>query len=129
MSRIITTGKRYLKDDDWHDDNGPIGGNPSDWDPPMSDEEVELAALADPDCPPSTPIELARMRRVSPARFIRQKLGMSLEGFSAAYAIPVATLRDWECHAAEPSPTERAYLQAIQNAPDAVRKALTSTAA
>ncbi len=28
MNKIVTTGKRFLKDDRWHDDNGPIQGSP-----------------------------------------------------------------------------------------------------
>ena len=90
----------------------------------MTDEEVEVAALSDPDCPPSTPEQLARMRRVSPARFIRQKLRMTPEGFADAFDIPVTTLRAWERHEVQPSAVELAYLRAIAAAPEAVRDAL-----
>ena len=124
MSKTITTGKRYRKDDIWHDANGPIPDNPLDWDPPMTDEEITAAALADPDCPPLTDAQLARMRRVSPAKFVRQKLGMSREQFADAYGIPLDTLTAWERHEAAPTPAELAFIQAIAGAPDAVRKAL-----
>ncbi len=52
MNKIATAGKRFLKDDRGHDDNGPIPGTPADWDPPMTDEEVTLAALSDLDAQP-----------------------------------------------------------------------------
>ena len=120
MSKIFTTGKRVLKGDEWHDDNGaiPVG----DWDPPMTDEEIETAALSDPDCPPIPPERLAKMRRISPARFIRQHLGMTIDAFADAYDIPADTLRAWERHQTEPSPVELAYLRAIQRSPEATRK-------
>ena len=69
----------------------------------------------------ASPERLARMRRVSPAKFIRQKLAMSQEAFAVAYAIPLDTLRAWERHEAEPGPVELAYLRAIERAPDATR--------
>ena len=90
----------------------------------MTDEEVTAAAFADPDCPPSTPEQLVRMRRITPARHARMKLRMTLEGFADAYGIPVETLRAWERHQAEPTPAELAFLRAITVAPEAVRKAL-----
>lgn len=128
MSKIVTTGKRYLKDDRWHDDNGPIAGTPDDWEPEMTDEEISMAALSDPDCVPTPPERLAHMRRVSPAKFARQKLGMRIEDFAAVYGIPLETLRAWERHDAEPTPAEATYLRAILNAPEAVRSAVREAA-
>ncbi len=127
MSKTITTGgRRYLEDGVWHDDNGPIPGYPDQWQPPMTDAEVEAAALDDPDCQPTPPGGPAR--RVSLARFTRQKLGMSSEEFAAAYGIPLDTLRAWERHEAEPTPAEMSLLRAIATAPDAVRAALKEPA-
>ena len=122
MKKISTTGRRVLKDDGWHDDNGPIPIHPVDWDPPMTDDEIHAAALSDPDNPPLTAEQLANFRRISPARFIRRKLGMSLEAFSADFGIPVATLRAWERHDAEPSPAELSFLRAIARGPEEVRR-------
>ena len=119
MSKTDTTseGKRSSSARDRH------GMTPEDWERlrNMTDEEVHTRALADPDCPPTSPERLARMRRVSPAKFIRQKLAMSQEAFAAAYGIPLDTLDAWERHAAEPGPVELAYLHAIERAPDATR--------
>lgn len=120
MSKIVTSGSRVLKGDAWHDANGLIPDG--EWDPSMTDEEIEIAALSDPDCLPTPPEQLAKMRRIAPARFIRQQLGMSIETFAIDFDIPLDTLRAWELHHAEPTPVELAYLRAIQRAPDAVRK-------
>ena len=100
------------------DDDGGM-----DWDAvrAMTDEEVRARALTDPDNPPTPPERLARMQRVSPAKFIRQKLALSREAFAAAYGIPLETLDAWEHHAAEPGPVELAYLRAIERAPEATR--------
>ncbi len=124
MNKIVTTGKRFLKDDRWHDDNGPIPDSPADWDPPMSDEEVTLAALSDPDAQPLTAEQLGQMRRVAFARHVRWKLGLSQAEFAARFHIPIGTLRDWEQHRTEPEAAASAYLRVIAENPDAVRQAL-----
>ena len=124
MNKIVTTGKRFLKDDRWHDDNGPIPDTPLDWDPPMSDEEVTLAALSDPDAQPLTEQQLEQMRRVAFARHVRWKLGLSQAEFAARFHIPIGTLRDWEQHRTEPDAAAAAYLRVIAENPDAVRQAL-----
>lgn len=67
MDKIATTGKRHLKGDLWYDDNGPITGSPADWVPPMTDDEIEIAARADPSAQPMTDAQLAAMR----ADFVR----------------------------------------------------------
>jgi putative transcriptional regulator len=124
MSKIATTGKRVIEDGRWHDDNGPIQGTPADWDPPMTDEEVELAALSDPDAQPSTAEQLARMRRVAFARHVRWKLGLSQTEFAGRFQIPIGTLRDWEQHRTEPDAAAAAYLRVIADNPAAVLQAL-----
>lgn len=121
MSKIATAGERRLVAGIWHDANGPIPGHPGLWDPPMTEEEILAAAIDDPDNPPISTERLAAMRRVSPARFIRQQLAMSQTEFSAAYGIPIETLRAWERHQAEPNPVELAYLRAIQRSPEATK--------
>jgi len=42
----------------------------------MSDEEVVAAALSDPDAQPLTSEQLAKMRRVSRVKVLRQRLSM-----------------------------------------------------
>ena len=128
MNKLRTTGKRYLKDDIWHDDNGPLPDSPSNWDPPMTDAEITVAALSDPDCQPSTPEKLARMRRISRAKFIRQKMGLSQEQFAERFRIPLGTLRDWEQHRTEPDQAARAYLHVIEREPEAAARAFADAA-
>lgn len=124
MNKIATTGKRYIKDDRWHDADGPIPGHPGVWDPPMTEDEVMIAALSDPDNPPSTPEQLARMRRVSFAKHVRWKLGLSQEEFARRFGIPLETLRDWERHRSKPDQAAESYLKVIAKDPDGVMKAL-----
>jgi putative transcriptional regulator len=90
----------------------------------MTDEEVEAAALADPDCPPMTAADFARMKPVSRARTLRRVLRLTQEEFAARYHIPVGTLRDWEQGRTEPDQPARAYLKVIAVDPDGVRRAL-----
>jgi putative transcriptional regulator len=124
MSKIVTSGKRILKGDAWHDDTGPIAGYPDQWDPPMTDEERHVAALSDPDNPPMTADRLARMQRISRAKFVRQKLGLSVAEFSERFGIPMETLQAWERHQAEPDAAALAYLSVIEHAPEVVREAV-----
>jgi putative transcriptional regulator len=62
----------------------------------MTDEEVLAAAQSDPDAQPLDPESLARMRRVSPVKVLRQRLGMTQVEFAEAFRLPISTLRDWE---------------------------------
>ncbi len=127
MSKIVATGKRFLKDDRWHDANGPIPETPADWDPPMTDEEVMVAALSDPDAQPLTEEQLKRMRRIAFVKHVRWKLGLSQTDFAARFHIPVDTLRDWERHRSEPDAAAMAYLHVITEDPDAVCRALAKS--
>ena len=84
-----------------------------------TDSDIAADCAADPDaCPPMTAEQLARVRRVSPARLIRQKLAMTRDSFAAAYGIPLDTLLSWERRQAEPSAVELAYLHAIEREPE-----------
>lgn len=129
MSKIITKGKRVLKDDVWHDESGELPGTPADWDPPMTDAEKLAAAMSDLDCQPTPPGKLARMRRIARAKFVRHKLGMSEEEFARRFHIPLSLLRDWEHHLLEPDTAMLAYLQVIEREPDTVERALLTAAA
>lgn len=119
MSKIITSrkGKQALAQTD------KFGMTPENWASldAMTDDEIRARALKDPDNPPTTPERLAKMRRISPAKFIRQKLVMSQEEFATAYGIPLDLLRAWEKHEIEPTQVELAYLRAIERAPEAIR--------
>lgn len=92
-----------------------------------TNEEVLAEARADPDAGPvedRRPGSLGPVGRVSLVKRIRWKLGLSQSKFSAAFGIPLGTLRDWEQHRREPDRAAKSYLQVIAREPDAVRRAL-----
>jgi putative transcriptional regulator len=93
----------------------------------MTDEEITLAALSDPDAQPLTGEQLEQMRRISFAKHVRWKLGLSQTEFAARFHIPAGTLRDWEQHRTEPDAAAAAYLRVIAENPDAVCQALAKT--
>lgn len=94
----------------------------------MTDEEVLAAALADPDAQPLSPEELAKMRRVSRVKVLRQRLGMTQAEFAEAFHLPISTLRDWEQHRSTPDAPARALLQAIEREPETMRRLLSHAA-
>ncbi len=102
----------------------------TDWDRvnAMTDEEVLAAALADPDAQPLSPEQLARMRRVSRVKVLRQRLGMTQVQFAEAFGLPVSTLRDWEQSRCVPDAPARALLRAIEREPETMRRLLGQAA-
>ncbi len=95
----------------------------------MTDEEATAAALSDPDAQPLTTEQLARMRRVSRVKVLRQRLGMTQVQFAEAFHLPITTLRDWEQHRSTPDAPARALLLAIERDPEVMRRLLAETAA
>jgi putative transcriptional regulator len=91
----------------------------------MTEEEIEANALADPDNPPITPEELARMRRVPNPKRIRENLQLTQEAFAERFEIPLGTLRDWEQGASFPYGAARTLLRVIEQDPEAVANALS----
>jgi putative transcriptional regulator len=91
---------------------------------PMTDEEVEAAAEADPDARPMTPEQLRTARRVPRSKTLRRALGLTQEEFAVRYHIPLGTLRDWERGSSEPDQLTRAYLTVIAHDPEGVQRAL-----
>jgi putative transcriptional regulator len=94
----------------------------------MTEEELHQNALTDPDNPPLTDDQLARMRRVPNPQEIRQRLGLSQREFARQFQIALGTLRDWEQGARRPDSAAKAYLRVIEKDPDAVRNALRQPA-
>jgi putative transcriptional regulator len=90
----------------------------------LTGEQALQNALADPDNPPLTDDQLARMRRVPDPQEIRQRLGLTQREFSQQFQIALGTLRDWEQGARRPDSAAKAYLRVIAAAPDAVRQIL-----
>ena len=95
----------------------------------MTDEEVAAAALSDPDAQPLTPEQLAKMRRVSRVKVLRQRLSMTQSEFAEAFHLPITTLRDWEQHRSTPDAPARALLLAIERDPEVMRRLLAERVA
>jgi putative transcriptional regulator len=93
---------------------------------PMTDEEIHQAALSDPDNPPMTLEDWAKLKPSPRVRTIRRALGLTQEEFAAKFHIPVGTLRDWEQGRVEPDKTARAYLKVIAHEREAVERALNA---
>lgn len=93
----------------------------------MAPEQVEEAALGDPDAQPLTEEDLRRMPRTPGVKTIRRALDLTQEEFAARYEIPLGTLRDWEQGRTTPDRPACSYLKIIARDPECVRKALENT--
>jgi putative transcriptional regulator len=105
-------------------DPKPVGR--TDWErlDRMTDEEIEAAALSDPDAQPMTDEELARMFRPRELRELRARLGLSQAAFAERFRINLRTLQDWEQARRVPEDVARTYLRVIARNPEAVAAAL-----
>lgn len=92
----------------------------------MTDEDIEAAAKSDPDNPPLTRTQFAKLKRVPLIRRVRRSLGISQETFAKRFGIPLGTLRDWEQGRTEPDAASRSFIKVIERDPKAVEKALES---
>jgi putative transcriptional regulator len=90
----------------------------------MRDEEVEAAALADPDAQPLTEAELAQTFRPADITAMRKRLGLNQSAFARRFQINLRTLQDWEQGRRAPEDAARAYLRVIAHDPDVVAAAL-----
>jgi len=93
----------------------------------MTEEEINAAALTDPDNPPLTPERERHLRRVPQVKVMRRVLRLTQEEFAARFHIPLGTLRDWEQGKTQPDQAARAYLRVIARNPAAVVEALEGT--
>lgn len=87
-------------------------------------EYHEEHAADDADVPFATDDQL---KKAELARFLRQlrtKLALTQEQFAERYALPVATVRDWEQGRREPDAPARALIRIIEKEPDAAARAL-----
>jgi len=91
---------------------------------PMSEADIEAAAITDSDNPPLTPERLAQLRPVPRVKTLRRALGLTQEEFAVRYHIPLGTLRDWEQGRSQPDQPARAFLAAIARAPKEVAELL-----
>jgi len=92
--------------------------------PHLTEEEINAAALTDPDNPPRTPEREKHLKRVPRVRVMRRALKLTQEEFAGRFQIPLGTLRDWEQGKTQPDQAARAYLRVIARNPKAVLEAL-----
>lgn len=90
----------------------------------MTEAEITAAALSDPDNPPLTDEELARVAAARRVQAIRRHTGLSQQRFAARYRINVGRLRDLEQGRTKPDSALLAYLTVIEREPDIVKRAL-----
>jgi len=91
---------------------------------PMTNEEIEAAALSDPDAQPLTEADFKRMKRTPRTKIIRRALGLSQEEFAMRFHIPLTELCAWEQGQAEPDQVAKAYLTVIAKDSESVERAL-----
>jgi putative transcriptional regulator len=98
----------------------------TDWDRlrRMTDEEVEAAALSDPDAQPMTEAQLAATVRPNDISRARKRTGLSQAAFAERFHLDLRSLQDWERGRRLPEAAVRAYLRVIERNPDAVAAAL-----
>ena len=98
----------------------------TDWDRVrnMTDEEVEAAALSDPDAQPLSEEQLARAFRPGGLVALRKRLGLEQAEFARRFRIDLDTLKDWERGLDVLDEIARVYLRVIEKNPDAVAAAL-----
>jgi len=102
--------------------------------PRIDPARIDSAAAFEPDA--DTPIltrrELRDLGTVSAAPIdvaaLRRRLRLSQGAFATLFAIPLATVKDWEQGRRRPDAPARAYLCVIACAPKTVRRALASAA-
>ena len=90
----------------------------------MTDEEIEAAALADPDAQPLTDAELSRAFQPAALRELLGRLGLSQTEFAKRFQIDLRILQDWEQARRVPDDIARTYLRVIERDPEAVAAAL-----
>jgi putative transcriptional regulator len=86
----------------------------------------------DRDDPEDFPVDRAALDRAHMGRRIRRlrnRLGLTQEGFAKRYGIPLSAIRQHEIARTMPPPAVRAYLTVIEREPEMVARALRPDAA
>ena len=122
--RRLSDGKwvEQASDGSW----APMREGKTDWDrlACMTEEEIEANALSDPDNPPLTEEELARMRPLPNPKRIREHLRLSQFEFDLALEQSVETVQDWEDSYPWISYPVQTLLRLIEQDPEGVKAAL-----
>jgi putative transcriptional regulator len=91
-----------------------------------------IAIPADPNDPEDRDVSVAGLERGQMGRrirLLRNRLGLSQEGFARTYGIPLANIRQYEIGRHMPPPAVRAYLKVIGAEPEMVARAVAGEAA
>lgn len=107
--------------------NNPPKGE-TDWErvDAMTEEEINAAALSDPDAQPSTEEELSQFRRVPDVKAIRESLKLTQKEFASHFHLSLRTLQAWEAGRFQPDQAAKTLLRVIAHNPEVVKHALES---
>ena len=99
-----------------------------------TEREIARQIASDPDVPEMTAADLRRARRVynppvPDVKAIRHKLRLSQAEFAQQFGFSVRTVQQWEQGRAIPDRPARILLRVIETAPQAVERALATSAA
>ncbi len=95
-------------------------------------EEEQFLLEADPGDPEDFPVDRAALDRAHMGRRIRRlrnRLGLTQDGFAERYGIPLSAIRQYEIARTMPPPAVRAYLTVIECEPEMAARALHPDAA
>src|SRR5438477_6434442 len=93
----------------------PFPPDRTDWAalPHLTEDEINAAALTDPDNPPRTPEREKHLKRVPRVKGMRGALRLTQEEVAARFLIPLGSMRDWEQGKSEPARAARSYRTVI----------------
>jgi putative transcriptional regulator len=90
----------------------------------MTDADITRGAEMDPDNPPLSPNELARVKTARTVRRVRARTGLSQARFAQVFRISIGRLRDLEQGRTTADSALLAYLKVIDQEPELVKRAL-----
>jgi putative transcriptional regulator len=93
----------------------------------MTDEEITAAAQSDPDNPPLTDQEIARIRAIRIARRARERAGLTQAAFAEAFAVNLSRLRDIEQGRKTPDRVLVSFLALVADDPERARRVVAET--
>jgi putative transcriptional regulator len=93
----------------------------------MTDEEITAAAESDPDNPPLTDQEFARIRAIRIARRARERTGLTQAAFAETFGVNLSRLRDIEQGRKTPDRVLVSFLALVADDPDWARRVVAET--
>ena len=94
----------------------------------ITDEEVTAAAESDPDNPPLTDPEIARLRAKRIVRRARERTGVSQAKFAETFAVGLGRIRDLEQGRHAPDPVLVNFLALVADDPERARRIVAEQA-